>query len=193
MIVLSAFIAYLLGSIPSGYLIGKYIYGKDIRREGSGNIGTTNALRTMGRKAGLLTLIFDLLKGWIAVFLASKIAPGILGLAVGAFFAMLGHCFSIFLRFQGGKGVATAAGVLLYIDLLLLFSVLIVFVMFVYFTRIVSIGSIAAAVSAPLFTLFLKEPYEITVAIFLMACVIIYRHKSNIQRILAGTENELKL
>ncbi|RLC51960.1 MAG: acyl-phosphate glycerol 3-phosphate acyltransferase [Candidatus Cloacimonadota bacterium] len=195
----SAFVlAYILGSIPTSYLMGKFIKKIDIRDFGSGNVGATNALRVLGTKIGIITLIIDIGKGILAVFMGKIIVaePSNIVLIALGLFAILGHIFTIFLKFKGGKGVATSAGVFIALSPLAVGIALIVFVLTVWISKYVSLGSILAAL-----VLFLVELYwnithsfeniELLIFIFVIAAFIIIRHKSNIKRILAGNENKL--
>ena len=198
--VIAAAIGYLLGSCPNGFLVGR-ARGVDIRLLGSGNIGATNVLRVLGKKWGYLVFALDALKGFAAVRLAfglaSVINPGgsyreIVGIA-GGLACILGHTFPVWLRFRGGKGVATSAGVLLGLMPLAVVSVFIVWLILFKATRYVSVASIGAAFALPLFViLYLRIkmlagasllPFSI-----LIAGVVIWRHRSNIQRLLQGKE-----
>lgn len=190
MILLVAIISYLLGSIPSGFLIGKYVYNKDIRTLGSGNVGSTNALRNFGKSAGITTLIFDALKGFIAVFIASKIA-GSNAIPIALFFVVLGHMYSIFLRFKSGKGVATSFGALLYIDFKFVLILVVIFLLVVLISRMVSLGSILGAASAIIIGYFYFGLNQLYFSIFLVAGLIIYKHKSNIERIKNKEESKI--
>lgn len=194
-----AAVGYLLGSCPNGYLIGR-ARGVDIRRHGSGNIGATNVLRVVGKSWGYLVFFLDALKGFLAVRLAFELAatvtivarPEIVGI-VAAVACILGHTFPVWLRFRGGKGVATSAGVLLGLMPIAVVSVFIVWVLLFKITRYVSIASIVAALALPLFVaLYLRLqalrgmsllPFSI-----LIAGVVIWRHRANMQRLLQGTE-----
>ena len=185
-------IAYLLGSIPFGYLLVRVVRHEDIRQVGSGNIGATNVLRSGAKGLGIATLLLDLLKGSAAVLLARHIAPGNYDVAVGAAVAaVLGHVFPVWLRFRGGKGVATALGVFLALVLPAALLALAVFVVIVLSTRYVSLASIIAAAVMPLAGIALapvRSPVVVTGFLFL-ALLIIAKHHANIRRLLAGTEN----
>lgn len=181
--------AYLLGSVPTGLLLGK-AYGIDVRKEGSGNIGATNLYRTLGRKVGVITLVGDCLKGLIPVLVVQSFMPEYaawVGLA-----AFCGHVFSVFLRFKGGKGVATALGVFLALDPLAVGIALLVFVLLMLIWRYVSLGSIAAAVTMPLAVTLLGGGKVLTVVTLIIALVVIAKHHENIRRLLAGTESRFK-
>ena len=185
-------IAYLLGSIPFGYLLVRLVRKEDIRQVGSGNIGATNVLRSGAKGLGIATLLLDLLKGYIAVRLARHIAPANYDLAVGAAVAaVLGHVFPVWLRFRGGKGVATALGVFLALVPMAALVALAVFIVIVLLTRYVSLASILAAAVMPIAGLSLaplRTPLVIAGFLFL-AVLIIVKHHANIRRLLAGTEN----
>lgn len=179
--------AYLLGSVPSGFIFGRLV-GVDVRRTGSGNIGATNVARVLGKGVGLLTLIADVAKGLVPVLLARWLSMEdwlIAGIAAAAF---LGHLYPVFLRFQGGKGVATALGAMLAIAWPATLVLVFVFAGVVLSSRRVSLASITAATAAP-FVLWalLYPPAFIALGVFL-ASMIILRHRDNIRRLLAGSE-----
>jgi glycerol-3-phosphate acyltransferase PlsY len=188
---LACIAAYLLGSIPSGLLLGK-AYGIDVRKEGSGNIGATNLYRTLGRKVGVLTLICDCLKGFIPV-LAMKLSdlPADYAAWVGLA-AFCGHVFSVFLRFKGGKGVATALGVFLALKPLAVIIALAVFLALVFKWRYISLGSIAAAAVMPPAVSLLGGSRVVVLVTALIAVMVIVKHHENIKRLVAGTENRFK-
>lgn len=181
--------AYLLGSVPTGLLLGK-VYGIDVRKEGSGNIGATNLYRTLGRKVGIITLIGDCLKGLLPVLVVQSFMPQYaawVGLA-----AFCGHVFSVFLGFKGGKGVATALGVFLALSPLAVGIVLVVFVVLMLIWRYVSLGSIAAALAMPLVVTLLHDDRVLIGVTLIIAVVVIAKHHENIRRLLAGTESRFK-
>ena len=189
-------IASLLGSIPFGYILVRLFRHQDIRATGSGNIGATNVLRSGAKGLGILTLLLDLLKGLVAVLLAKHLAPGApdfpsdLAVLAGVA-AVLGHVFPVWLRFKGGKGVATALGVFLALAWLAALCALGIFVVIFALTRYVSLASILAAVLLPLFAMLLmpdRSPTFIGGVIFL-ALLVVAKHHANIQRLLQGTEN----
>ena len=188
---LAIVIAYLLGGIPFGFLLVKFTRGTDVRESGSGNIGATNVLRTTGRSAGVATLALDIAKGFVAVWLAAKLtddAPEWTSLAALA--VMAGHAFPIFLKFQGGKAVATFIGAFAYLTPLPLLAVLLLFVVTVVVTRYISAASILAAATFPFGVwIILHPPVQVTLAAFIAGAFIVYRHKSNWARLRAGTEN----
>jgi glycerol-3-phosphate acyltransferase PlsY len=176
-----------LGSVPSGFIIGA-MSGVDVRNAGSGNIGATNVARVLGKRLGLLTLLADLAKGFVPVMIAQKLGMSDVGIALVAIAAFLGHLYPVFLKFQGGKGVATAFGALLGIAPAATLVLLVVFGITVLSCRIVSLGSIAAALAAPfaLWALF-YSPVFVAMSAFLGGMVIL-RHRENIKRLLDGTE-----
>ncbi len=188
---LALVIAYLIGAIPFGYLLVRISTGKDVRSAGSGNIGATNVLRTTGRAAGVATLLLDVAKGFVAVFIAAKMTdedPWWMSLAALA--VMAGHAFPVFLKFHGGKAVASFIGAFLYLTPLPLAAVLVLFVITVAATKAISAGSVIAAGTFPLGVwLILHPPAPVLIAAFVAGAFIVYRHKSNIQRLHAGTEN----
>jgi glycerol-3-phosphate acyltransferase PlsY len=183
-------IAYLIGSIPFGYLLVKLTAGKDVRVEGSGNIGATNVLRTTGKTVAVVTLLLDVAKGYAAVWLAGLLTsdnPGWTSLA--AIVVMAGHAYPIFLKFEGGKAMATFIGAFLYVTPIPLAAVLIVFVIAVAVTRHISAGSILAAVTFPLAVWLIDHPSPGVVANSVIAgALIVYRHKANLERLRSGTE-----
>ncbi len=185
-------IAYLLGSIPFGYLLVRFVRHEDIRAVGSGNIGATNVLRSGAKGLGVATLLLDLLKGYAAVLLARQLAPAHYTLAVAAAVAaVLGHVFPVWLRFRGGKGVASALGVFLALVPMAAVVALAVFLLVVLLSRYVSLASILAAAVMPVAAIALApERSPLVVAGFLfLSALIIARHHANIRRLLAGTEN----
>jgi glycerol-3-phosphate acyltransferase PlsY len=189
--VLAVIIAFLLGSIPVGYLLVKFSTGEDIRESGSGNIGATNVLRTQGRGRGVITLVLDILKGLLAVFIADKLTGGSdLWMSAAAIAVMAGHAYPIFLRFHGGKAVASFIGAFLYLTPGPLLAALFVFVVVVSATRYISAGSIIAAGLFPFGVWMILHPdWSVLIAAFLAGGFIVIRHKTNVQRIRSGTEN----
>lgn len=183
------FVSYLIGCFTAGYIIGKLFFRTDITKEGSGNLGTTNAFRTLGVKAGALTLLVDLLKGFLAVFLASKFEP-VWGPYVAALFVVIGHNFPFHLNFKGGKGVATSAGVVLFFSPLLILVLLALFFAIVLITKKVSLGSVMAAIFAPFVTWFMSRDPNLLVVISFLALLLLFRHKDNIKRLLRGEEKD---
>jgi glycerol-3-phosphate acyltransferase PlsY len=196
--IVTALVAYLLGSIPTGYLVAK-ARGVDIRTVGSGNIGATNAFRALGKGFGIFVLLMDALKGWVAVQIGAWVVDGFLPgpplefLRVTAgIAAILGHNFTCWLHFKGGKGIATSAGVLLALvpwALLIIFGV---FTILFLATRYVSVGSIAASVTLPFATWFTTRDPGLTAVTGAMAALAVIKHRKNIQRLINGTENRIQ-
>ncbi len=190
---LALILAYLIGGIPFGYFIVKLRTGRDVREFGSGNIGATNVLRTTGRSAGVITLLLDILKGFAAVWMVAAMVPNdpyLLWRSAGALAVMAGHAFPIFLKFKGGKAVASFIGAFLYLAPLALLAVLMLFVIVVAYTKYISLGSIVAAGSFPFAVwLILHPPAPMWIAALIAGAFIVYRHRANIQRIRAGNEN----
>jgi len=186
--------SYLLGSIPFGLILAKLFAGADIRRAGSGNIGATNVARVAGPLPGVLTLAFDAGKGWLAVWLAGRVMHEEAGVVVIAgFFALLGHCFPVWLRFRGGKGVATAAGIFGALCPEAMVAALILFAVVVWFWRYVSLGSLAAAAAIPLLVYLFWAPHfappnVVTVVSLAIAALVIFQHRANIGRLARGEE-----
>lgn len=181
-------IAYLLGSIPSGVMIGKKFFNVDIRLSGSGNIGTTNTFRVLGPKAGTVVLLMDILKGTLAasqpyIFNTPNVNPLLIGLA-----AIVGHTFSIFDHFKGGKAVATSAGILLAYNPSFFVIACFVFASLVYLTSMVSVASMSAMVIISVWSLAYHD-FILTVVALVLTIFIFYRHRENIKRLRNGTEN----
>jgi acyl phosphate:glycerol-3-phosphate acyltransferase len=204
-----AIAAYLLGSIPTGFLVAK-ARGIDIQKTGSGNIGATNAMRVLGKPAGTFVLLVDAAKGFAACYLGAFIyflcnklcspPDSILLLSpkdierfaiIAGIFAVLGHNYTCWLKFKGGKGIATTAGVYLALAPEAFGIALAVFILTILVTRYVSVGSIAAAVALPVAVWFTNDDMFLGVVTIALAALAIYKHKSNIQRLMAGTENRL--
>lgn len=197
---LSAVLAYLLGSVDFGILVSKYLYHDDIRNHGSGNAGSTNILRTFGKKAALLTVVGDIGKGAVATvlgrFLLSHFVHesfGVYGAYLAAFCAVCGHLWPIWFKFKGGKGVATAAGAILATAPALILPLAAVFFTTFFITRMVSLSSVLAAVAYPIFTALWSwyRGYDVlftTCCALVMAALVIWMHRSNIKRIRNGTE-----
>jgi acyl phosphate:glycerol-3-phosphate acyltransferase len=199
--ILTAVAGYLLGSLPTGYLWGR-ARGIDIRKLGSGNIGATNVFRNLGTAAGILVLLIDAAKGWLAAFAGqyglARLAESAAGSGsaewfgiIGGFAAILGHNYTCWLRFRGGKGIATSAGVLLQLVPMSLLMGLGVFILVVGISRYVSLASISAATTIPIATWLTHQSPSLIVITTAMAALAIYKHRSNIQRLLGGTESRL--
>jgi glycerol-3-phosphate acyltransferase PlsY len=184
-------IAYLLGAIPFGYLLVKWKTGGDVRASGSGNIGATNVLRTTGRLAGIATLLLDIAKGYAAVWIAGYLThedPG--WMSAATLMVMAGHAYPVFLKFKGGKAVASFVGAFLRLTPLALAAEAIVFVVVVASTKHISMGSIIGAATFPLAVwLLLQPPWPVFAASVLASAFIIYKHRSNIERLRQGNEN----
>ena len=179
--------AYLLGSVPTGFLLGS-LAGVDVRKAGSGNVGATNVARVAGKKHGFLTLLGDTAKGFVPVFLALQLGLGAAATGLVALAAFSGHLYPIFLKFQGGKGVATALGALLALAPAATLVLVIIFSLVAAASRIVSLASIVAAGAAPAVIGFFGYPPASTGASLAMAVIIIWRHRANIERLRAGVE-----
>jgi len=188
---LTIVVAYLIGSIPFGYLLVKLTSGQDVRAVGSGNIGATNVLRTGNRAAAVATLLLDMAKGFLAVWIAGALtdqSPAWMSLAALA--VMAGHSYPVFLGFKGGKAVATFIGAFLWLTPLPLFAALVVFLVTVIVTRYVSAGSVLAAGTFPLGVwIILHPPAVVLFSSVVAAAFIVYRHRSNLERLHSGTEN----
>ncbi len=191
--------AYLLGSIPFGLILAKLFGGSDVRRAGSGNIGATNVARVAGFVPGVLTLLLDAAKGALAVLLAARGSEGdSRWMMLAGLGALVGHCFPVWLKFKGGKGVATAAGVFLVVCPPACLGSVILFILVVAFWRYVSLGSISAAAAMPLLTYLLWAPPHapppvIWYGTLAAALLIVYKHAANIRRLVAGAEPKFSL
>ena len=190
-------VAYLVGSVPFGYLIVRLRGGGDVRETGSGGTGATNVTRRAGKWAGLLTLVLDALKGTLVALLARRLLADGMGVdwwvVAASLAAVVGHVFPVWLGFRGGKGVATGLGVFLGLAPLAVLCALPVFVLVVWLTRYVSLGSITAAALLPLFVWLTGEGRApLLTAAALGGALIVYMHRANIGRLLSGTENKLK-
>jgi len=184
-------IAYLIGGIPFGFLLVRLATGKDVRAAGSGNIGATNVLRTTGRGVAVATLLLDIAKGFAAVWIAGALTnQDTTYMAISALAVMAGHAYPVFLKFKGGKAVASFIGAFLYLTPLPLISVLLLFVAIVAATRMISAGSIIAAAAFPLGVWLIEHPpLPVFLASLIAGAFIVYRHRSNLQRIRTGREN----
>ena len=189
---LGAVVAYLVGAIPIGLLIARAFGIGDIRRHGSGNIGMTNVLRTAGKTPAILTLVGDVVKGAAAVAIGGAVAGSDpLGPAVSAVAAVAGNCWSVFLGFRGGKGVATGLGAMLWLVPLAVLPSAVVFAAVVATTRYVSLGSLLGAVGVPIVALVLGYPRAAVLAAGVVALIIVGRHHQNIARLRNGTESRI--
>ena len=199
--VLMGIVAYLIGSISFSVIISKKMAGFDVREKGSKNAGSTNVLRTVGKKAAAITLVCDILKGVIAIiiaFIVGKIAKDInpaLLVQIAAICVVVGHTFPIFFKFKGGKGVATSLGIILLLNWQIGLICLVFALILMILTRMVSLGSISAAILFPVLTIFITENYLVPgnyiVFGILLAAFVVYNHRANVKRILTGTENKL--
>ncbi|MGH7852809.1 MAG: glycerol-3-phosphate 1-O-acyltransferase PlsY [Candidatus Binatia bacterium] len=187
MTILLTIFGYLVGSIPSGFILGK-LAGVDVRDAGSGNIGATNVARVLGKGRGLLTLLADTAKGFVPVFIGERLGLGDAALALVAIAAFLGHLYPVFLKFQGGKGVATAFGALLAVAPLATPVMILAFGLAVLCSRRVSLGSIAAALAAPISLWAFSYSVELIAMSAFLGAMVILRHRDNIKRVLGGTE-----
>ncbi|MBR6505175.1 MAG: glycerol-3-phosphate 1-O-acyltransferase PlsY [Clostridia bacterium] len=201
LIILAALIGYALGSISFSVIFSKKIAGFDLREKGSGNAGSTNALRTAGKKVAILTLICDILKGVVAILLAILIGnvfkyenTDVL-VQLAAIAAIIGHTFPVFFGFKGGKGVATSLGVLLLVNWKIGLICLIFALILMAITKIVSVGSIAAAILFPVLVLFIGDSFIVEGNYFIfsiiLALLVVFNHRSNIKKLANGTENKL--
>ena len=192
-------IGYLIGSINFSVILSRKMAGFDLREKGSKNAGTTNMLRTVGKKGALFVLILDILKGVIAVLLAKLISSNVnqaIACQIAAFAVVLGHTFPIFFEFRGGKGVATSIGVLIVLNWQIGLICLVYGIIMIALTRMVSLGSITAAILFPVLTIFIRSHYIATgfnyiVFGVIMACFVLFNHRSNIKRLYQGTENRI--
>lgn len=186
--------AYFLGSIPFGLILAKLFVGSDIRKSGSGNIGATNVARVVGPSAGVLTLVLDVAKGAAAVWLAARFTgQNSAAITLAGVTVLLGHCFPIWLKFKGGKGVATALGVFLMLAPLAALGALLVFIIVSVTWRYVSLGSVSAAATMPLLMYFLwapghAPPLVVDFGTLFAAGLVIFKHDANLQRLVDGTE-----
>jgi acyl phosphate:glycerol-3-phosphate acyltransferase len=204
-IVFGILINYLIGSIPTAYIFGRLLKGIDIRQYGSGNVGATNALRVLGKGAGITVLALDIVKGFLPLLLwgdffalrTAWITPEIVYIILGVS-CICGHNWTIFLNFKGGKGIATTLGMLLAIAVkipglgLVIGLVLVVWIISFVISRIVSLSSLIAAVALPIFMIIFRQPLTLIIASILLSCFTIYRHKSNIQRLRQGKETKIR-
>ncbi|GAV25441.1 acyl-phosphate glycerol 3-phosphate acyltransferase [Carboxydothermus islandicus] len=190
MIILAALLAYILGSVPFGYLTSKYLWGVDITKKGSGNIGATNVYRNLGPYPGAITALGDVGKGMLAVYIGSLLA-GERGALVASFFVVIGHAYSIFLKFHGGKIVATTFGVLIMTSIKVTVVVFFIWLTVMLISRYVSLGSIVCGLSIPLIMLLFGLDWSYVYLGIFLAVMIFYRHRDNIKRLLSGTENKI--
>lgn len=185
-----ALISYLLGSLPAGYFIGKFVFKKDIRSMGSGNVGTTNAFRNFGKKAGLATFAFDFIKGMLACFIGNKIL-GENGMYTAMLFVVLGHMYSFLLNFKAGKGIATIFGALVYIKPTFALILFLVFLTVFLVSRIVSLSSISVSALAIIASLYKYGLTPFSLTLSGLALLIIIKHRDNIKRLINGQEKKM--
>lgn len=183
-------ISYLLGSVPFAYIMIRLFKGIDIRKVGSGNVGSTNALRTAGKRVALATLLGDLLKGLAAAWIGLQTSGEMLA-AVCVLAAVIGHCWPVFIGFKGGKGMATTAGAILLLMPKVFLFLAIIFVLIVFFSRYVSLASVSVAVLLPLTALFLSQPGSYLLVSVILTVLVIYRHRENIERLRNGNERKI--
>jgi glycerol-3-phosphate acyltransferase PlsY len=181
---------YLVAAIPTGVVLTRLMGLEDVRSRGSGNIGATNVYRVAGKLPGILTLLGDILKGFLPLLVVKLwFAPTPLQFGVAGVVAIIGHCYPVYLRFRGGKGVATALGIFLVLDPQALFGGGLVFLAAVALTRYISLGSVLAAIAVPLLTLLLGRPLPMVLSACAIGALIVWRHRDNLRRLLGGTEN----
>lgn len=197
LIAISFIVCYLIGSIPTGFLAAKYLKGIDIREHGSGNVGATNTARVAGKLPGLLVLVFDILKGWVCVALAAKlfirlgvtvIEPDTYALMLGSM-AIIGHIWTVFLGFKGGKGIATSSGVFIGVAPKIFLIALAIWIVVFVWKRYVSLASIIGAISIPVMLAAMSYPPAFVLITSLMCAITVYKHYSNIKRLVRGEEN----
>ena len=199
--VVMAIIAYLVGSINFSVILSKKMAGFDVREKGSGNAGTTNMLRSVGKKAAAITLVCDILKGVVAILIAMLIgrmvegSNGALLVQIAGVAVILGHTFPVFFKFKGGKGVATSLGVLIMSNWQIGLICLVFALILIVLTQMVSVGSIAAAILYPVLTLFIPQNYIVPgnylIYSIILAVLIVFNHRENVKRLLNGTENRI--
>jgi acyl phosphate:glycerol-3-phosphate acyltransferase len=188
---MAVLVAYLIGAIPFGYLLVKLTTGKDVRASGSGNIGATNVLRTTGRAIAVLTLLLDIAKGVVAVWHADHATHGDeMWMSAAALAVMAGHAYPVFLKFKGGKAVASFIGAFLYLTPLPMATILVLFVIIVAATRYISAASVVCAALFPLGVWMILHPSApVLIASLIAGTFVVYKHKANIDRLRAGNEN----
>lgn len=193
MVVVLMIVAYILGSIPNALWIGKVFKGIDVREHGSKNTGSTNAARVLGAKLGILTLILDISKGAIPTLIATMLLDSSISVILVGICAILGHSFSIFMKFKGGKAVATTVGVFIVLVPGAILLAAVIFFLVFGITRYVSLSSMIGAISLPIWIILFYKNILLTIFGIIIAILIIVRHKSNIQRLLNGTESKFSI
>lgn len=192
MIYLLAILSYFVGSIPFSYLIPKLISNIDIRKEGSGNTGTTNVLRILGLKVGVFAFVGDFLKGIVPTAIG-LLYFGELGGVIAAASSVIGHCYSVWLKFKGGKGVATSAGAMLILTPDVFITLFVIQFLVIFLTKYMSLASILSAALFPLFCFVYSKSITVQIFALFMGLFVIYRHRENVKRLIKGTENKLKI
>ena len=198
-LVIASIVSYLIGSIPTAYIFGKFYKGIDIRQHGSGNVGATNVFRVLGKEAGTIVLVLDILKGLIAVTLVADLfgITEIIQRVILAVCVVSGHNWTIFLKFKGGKGIATSFGVLIGLTLKItiirpvLFWTMVVWIVCFLITRFVSLASIVAATALPVIMVVTHQPFELICLGILFCIFVVLRHRPNIKRLLSGQEHRV--
>jgi len=191
--VLMILLCYLVAAIPTGVVLARVLGYEDVRGKGSGNIGATNVYRVAGKLPGVLTLLGDIVKGLLPLLVIEKnLEPSPAQLGTLAAVAIVGHCYPVYLRFKGGKGVATALGIFLVIAPFAVLGAAVVFLLTVGLSRFISLGSVLAALSMPLLVLFLDRPQPIAAGTLFIALLVVWRHRTNIKRLFEGSENRFK-
>ncbi len=193
MVVVLMIVAYILGSIPNALWIGEVFKGIDVREHGSKNTGSTNAARVLGAKLGILTLILDISKGVIPTLIATMLLDSSISVILVGICAILGHSFSIFMKFKGGKAVATTVGVFIVLVPGAILLAAVIFFLVFGITRYVSLSSMIGAISLPIWIVLFYKNIPLTIFGMIIAILIIVRHKSNIQRLLNGTESKFSI
>ena len=193
MVVVLMIVAYILGSIPNALWIGKVFKGIDVREHGSKNTGSTNAARVLGAKLGILTLILDISKGAIPTLIVTMLLDSSISVILVGICAILGHSFSIFMKFKGGKAVATTVGVFIVLVPGAILLAAVIFFLVFGITRYVSLSSMIGAISLPIWIILFYKNIPLTIFGIIIAILIIVRHKSNIQRLLNGTESKFSI
>ncbi len=188
---IAIFLAYLIGSMPFSFLIAKIFKGIDIRTVGSKNVGTTNVLRTCGKSYALLAFLLDSGKAGLSYYFACYFFDNIFSVILGGI-VVISHCYSVFLKFKGGKGVASMAGLVLFLKPIVFFALLALFIGIVILTNYVSLASITVVILSPIFYYSLTYDYIISIILLFLAFFVIYKHKSNIIRLKNGKENKIR-
>lgn len=193
--ILFLLLSYLIGSISPSYFLGKYIYKTDLREHGSGNLGTTNSMRVLGKKAGIITLIFDISKALVMAIIAANIFNDFNMAGYSGFFAFLGHVYPFYLHFKGGKGVATFIGLALYIfpvKIVIIFAIIALLMLFI--SKTVSLGSITAmmlALGYSIYRIIYNIDRNVYICVLIICIIGIYKHKGNIKRLINGNERKI--